>query len=169
MSPQNGCRICEIAQDNAMITLDDRDREILRVMRGDGRISNADLASKIGLSPSACLRRVRLLEQKGIIRGYFALIDLSSDRGMLVVMTQITLERQTKPFLDQFEKAVRRCPEVQDCYLMTGDADYLLRLRVRDAADYERLHQDVLSQLPGVTRLQSSFAIRTVVSPDTKL
>lgn len=144
--------------------IDRLDREILRVLRGDGRISNADLAETVGLSPSACLRRVRRLEQAGIIRGYTALIDLPSNGDGLVVMTQITLERQTKAFLDQFERAVRRCPEVHDCYLMAGSADYLVKLKIRDASDYERLHQEVLSQLPGVVRLQSSFAIRTVVS-----
>ena len=144
--------------------IDRLDREILRVLRGDGRISNADLAETVGLSPSACLRRVRRLEQAGVIRGYTALIDLPSNGDGLVVMTQITLERQTKAFLDQFERAVRRCPEVHDCYLMAGSADYLVKLKIRDASDYERLHQEVLSQLPGVVRLQSSFAIRTVVS-----
>jgi len=144
--------------------LDQINREILRVLRGEGRISNVDLAARVGVSPSACLRRVRLLEKSGVIRGYAALVDLRSDTGGLVVMTQITLERQTKSFLDRFEQAVRRHPEVQDCYLMTGGADYLVKVKVRDASDYERLHQDVLSQLPGVARLQSSFAIRTVVS-----
>ena len=144
--------------------IDRLDREILRVLRGDGRMSNADLAQTVGLSPSACLRRVRRLEEARIIRGYTALIDLPSNGEGLVVMTQITLERQTKAFLDQFEKAVRRCPEVHDCYLMAGSADYLVKLKIRDASDYERLHQEVLSQLPGVVRLQSSFAIRTVVS-----
>ena len=144
--------------------IDRLDREILRVLRADGRISNADLADMVGLSPSACLRRVKRLEQAGIIRGYTALIDLPANGDGLVVMTQITLERQTKAFLDQFERAVRRCPEVHDCYLMAGSADYLVKLKIRDASDYERLHQEVLSQLPGVVRLQSSFAIRTVVS-----
>ena len=144
--------------------IDRLDREILRVLRGDGRISNADLAEMVGLSPSACLRRVKRLEQAGIIRGYTALIDLPANGDGLVVKTQITLERQTKAFLDAFEKAVRRCPEVHDCYLMAGSADYLVKLKIRDASDYERLHQEVLSQLPGVVRLQSSFAIRTVVS-----
>ena len=81
----------------------------------------------------------------------------------MVVLTQITLERQTEESLNRFEAAVRRCPEVRDCYLMTGLSDYLMRIEVADAGDYERLHKEVLSRLPGVARIQSSFAIRTVV------
>ncbi|MEH3146367.1 MAG: Lrp/AsnC family transcriptional regulator [Methylobacterium frigidaeris] len=146
-----------------MAVRDETDAAILRVLRGDGRISNADLAQKVGLSPSACLRRLRLLEQSGVIRGYTALIDEAESSGRLVVLTQITLDRQTEEFLNRFETAVRRCPEVRDCYLMTGLSDYLMRIEVRDAGDYERLHKEVLSRLPGVARIQSSFAIRTVV------
>ncbi len=145
--------------------MDGIDRRIIQVLRADGRISNADLAAAVGLSASACHRRVRLLEEAGIIRGYVALIGGPADEPGLVVLTQFTLDRQTEDFLNQFEAAVRRCPEVQDCYLMTGVADYLVKLKVRDAADYERLHKEVLSRLPGVARLQSSFAIRTVVAP----
>jgi DNA-binding Lrp family transcriptional regulator len=151
-----------------MIHTDATDRDILRILRDDGRISNSDLAAKVGLSPSSCLRRVRILERSGIIRGYAALIDVVSETEGLVVITQITLERQTEDFLNRFEAAARRCPEVQDCYLMTGTADYLMKLKVKDTPDYERLHKEVLSRLPGVARLQSSFAIRTVVSPNTR-
>jgi DNA-binding Lrp family transcriptional regulator len=145
--------------------VDGIDRRIVEVLRADGRISNADLATAVGLSASACHRRVRLLEESGIIRGYAAIIGGPADESGLVVLTQFTLDRQTEDFLNRFETAVRRCPEVQDCYLMTGVADYLVKLKVRDAADYERLHKEVLSRLPGVARLQSSFAIRTVVAP----
>lgn len=145
--------------------MDGIDRRIIQVLRTDGRISNADLATAVGLSASACHRRVRLLEEAGIIRGYAAIIGGPADEPGLVVLTQFTLDRQTEDFLNRFEAAVRRCPEVQDCYLMTGVADYLVKLKVRDAADYERLHKEVLSRLPGVARLQSSFAIRTVVAP----
>ncbi|GJD50323.1 Leucine-responsive regulatory protein [Methylobacterium crusticola] len=148
-----------------MAVRDEIDGRILRVLRGDGRISNAALAAEIGLSPSACLRRLRLLEASGVIRGYTALVDDAGADGRLVVLTQITLDRQTEEFLNRFEAAVRRCPEVRDCYLMTGLSDYLMRIEVRDAGDYERLHKEVLSRLPGVARIQSSFAIRTVVGP----
>lgn len=143
--------------------MDDIDRRMLGVLRQDGRISNADLAATIGLSASACLRRLRALERAGIIRGYAALIEEPLTDAALVVLIQITLERQTEEFLDRFETAIRRCREVAACFLMTGMADYLVRVEVEDAAAYERLHRETLSRLPGVARIQSSFAIRTVV------
>ena len=146
-----------------MHALDDTDRAILRLLRADGRMSNADLAEAVGLSPSACLRRVRLLEHRGIIRGYTVLIEEAAPRDLVVVIVQITLDRQTDEHLKRFEEAVRRCPEVRECYLMTGIADYLLRVEARDAADYERIHKEALSRMPGVARIQSSFAIRTVI------
>jgi DNA-binding Lrp family transcriptional regulator len=146
-----------------MHSLDDTDRSIIRLLRADGRMSNAALAEAIGMSPSACLRRLRLLEHRGVIRGYTALIDVPAARDLVVVIVQITLERQTDEHLKRFEEAVRRCPEVRECYLMTGIADYLLRVEARDAADYERIHKDALSRMPGVARIQSSFAIRSVI------
>jgi DNA-binding Lrp family transcriptional regulator len=155
--------ICGQFADNSMQTLDDTDRAILRLLRADGRMSNADLAEAVSLSPSACLRRVRLLEHRGIIRGYTALIEEAAPRDLVVVIVQITLDRQTDEHLRRFEEAVRRCPEVRECYLMTGIADYLLRVEARDAADYERIHKEALSRMPGVARIQSSFAIRTVI------
>jgi DNA-binding Lrp family transcriptional regulator len=155
--------ICGDSADNSMQTLDETDRSILRLLRADGRMSNADLAEAVGLSPSACLRRVRLLEHRGIIRGYTALIEEAAPRDGVVVIVQITLDRQTDDHLKRFEEAVRRCPEVRECYLMTGIADYLLRVEARDAADYERIHKEALSRMPGVARIQSSFAIRTVI------
>lgn len=147
-----------------MPDLDDTDRRIVRVLRSEGRISNADLAGRVGLSPSACHCRMRHLETTGVIQGYAALIDSLPGEGSLIVVTQITLERQTEEFLSRFETAVRRCPEVSVCFLMTGIADYLLKLKVKDAGDYERLHKEVLSRLPGVARLQSNSAIRAVAS-----
>ncbi len=147
-----------------MMTLDDIDAHIIRLLRSDGRMPNAELAEKVGLSPSACLRRLRLLERSGVIRGYTAIVETPGPAERLVVVTQITLERQTEDFLNRFEAAVRRCPEITDCYLMTGMSDYLLKIEVRNAAEYERLHKEVLSRLPGVARIQSSFAIRTVVN-----
>lgn len=142
---------------------DEIDRAILRALRADGRISNAALAQAVGLSPSACLRRLRLLEHRGVIRGYTAIIEEAAPREGVVVIVQITLERQTDESMKRFEEAVRRCPEVRECYLMTGMSDYLLRVEARDAADYERIHKDALSRMPGVARIQSSFAIRSVV------
>ena len=146
-----------------MHALDDTDRTLLRLLRGDGRMSNAALAEAVGLSPSACLRRLRLLEHRGVIRGYTAIIAEAPVREGVTVIVQITLERQTDDSMQRFEVAVRRCPEVRECYLMTGMSDYLLRVEARDAADYERIHKDALSRLPGVARIQSSVAIRSVV------
>ena len=146
-----------------MPSLDDADRRILRALRQDGRMTNAALAEAVGLSPSACLRRLRLLERSGVIRGYTAIIDEPDARETVTVIVQITLDRQTEEHLSRFETAVRRLPEVRECYLMTGMSDYLLRVEVRDAADYERVHKEQLSRLPGVQRIQSSFAIRRVI------
>ena len=143
--------------------MDEIDRAIIRHLREDGRMSNAALAAAVGLSPSACLRRLRLLERDGPIRGYTVLLDSPAQTDGVVVIVQITLERQTDDHLRRFEEAVRRCPEVRECYLMTGVADYLLRVEARDAADYERVHKEALSRMPGVARIQSSFAIRAVI------
>lgn len=143
--------------------MDDIDRRMVRLLRADGRMSNAKLAEAAGLSQSACLRRLRLLEQSGVIRGYAAIIDDPDDRSRRsVVIVQITLERQTEEYFRRFEAAARRLPEIAECYLMTGMADYLLRVEVADAADYERVHAEHLSKLPGVARIQSNFAIRRV-------
>jgi DNA-binding Lrp family transcriptional regulator len=144
-------------------SLDRTDRKMLRLLRADGRISNADLAQAIGLSASACLRRLRLLEASGVIRGYTAIIEEQASQARTVVIVQITLERQTEEAFNRFEAAVRQCPEVCECYLMTGASDYQLRVEARDAADYERIHKEQLSRMPGVARIQSAFAIRTVV------
>ncbi len=143
--------------------MDELDRAILRALREDARITNAALAGAVGLSASACLRRVRLLERSGTIRGYTVITDEPAPRDQVTVIVQITLERQTDEHLKRFEDAVRKCPEVKECHLMTGMSDYLLRVEARDAADYERLHKDWLSRMPGVARIQSAFAIRTVI------
>ncbi|WP_445680865.1 Lrp/AsnC family transcriptional regulator [Radicibacter daui] len=146
-----------------MSQLDNIDRNIIRLLRLDGRISNARLSAEVGLSPSACLRRVAALEEAGVIRGYTALIAGPAEEDALVAIVQITLDRQTEEYLNRFEEAVRKHPEIRECYLMTGDCDYVLRTEARGAADYERIHKEVLSRLPGVARIHSSFAIRPVL------
>jgi DNA-binding Lrp family transcriptional regulator len=146
-----------------MQALDELDLAIIRELRADGRMSNAALAAAVGLSPSACLRRLRLMERGGVIRGYTVLLDAPETQGAVTVIVQITLERQTEQHLARFEAAVKRCPEVTQCHLMTGIADYLLQVEARDAADYERIHKEQLSRMPGVARIQSSFAIRAVI------
>lgn len=143
--------------------MDKIDDHMIRLLRADGRISNADLAARVGLSPSACLRRLRLLESTGIIRGYTALIGEAPTSDGAIVIVQITLERQTDDAFTRFEQSARRHGEIRACYLMTGAFDYLLTVVVADTGDYERIHKDVLSRLPGVARIQSNFAIRRVV------
>jgi Lrp/AsnC family transcriptional regulator, leucine-responsive regulatory protein len=143
--------------------LDIIDHSILTALQKDGRITNVQLAEQVGLSPSACLRRVQILEDKGIITGYAAMLDAASLGRATHIIVAITLERQSEEYLSAFERAVADCPDVMECYLMAGDADYILRLLARDAADYERIHKEHLSRLPGVARIQSSFALRQVV------
>ncbi|WP_104666404.1 Lrp/AsnC family transcriptional regulator [Ensifer adhaerens] len=151
-----------------MTALDSIDRNILRLLRLDARRSNASLASEVGLSPSACLRRIKLMEQSGVIRGYTALVDTSNVEATITVIINITLDRQTEDYLDRFEAAVRRYPELRECFLMTGGSDYLLRVDVANAGEFERIHKEILSALPGVSRIHSSFAIRNVLATRPK-
>lgn len=151
-----------------MAALDAIDRNILRLMRLNARLSNARLASEVGLSPSACLRRIKLMEQAGVIRGYTALVDTSQAEAAIAVIINITLERQTEDHLDRFEAAVRKHPEIRECFLMTGGSDYLLRVEVANPGDFERIHKDILSTLPGVLRIHSSFSIRNVLATRPK-
>ena len=160
-------QIHRFSQKLHMTSLDTIDRKILQLLRADGRMSNADLADAVGLSPSACLRRRQLLEHAGIIRGYTALIDEPDVNNPTIAIVQITLERQTEEYLARFEAAVRKCPEVDQCYLMTGMSDYLLGVVARDTADYERIHKEQLSRMPGVSRIQSAFTLRSVIRGNT--
>ena len=142
--------------------LDRFDRAILAELQRDGRISNVQLAAKVNLSESACLRRVRALEQSGLIQRYVALLDQKKVGLSGTVFVHIALRREEQRELAAFEKAVREVPEVMECYLMTGEFDYLLRVVVSDMADFERLHNEALTRLPGVSRVNSSVAIRTI-------
>jgi len=142
--------------------LDSVDRAILHVMSGNGRITNSELASSVNLSPSACLRRVRALEQSGVILGYKAKLDHAKLGRGTTVFVQISLSSQQETFLDQFESAIAQCPEVVECHLMAGESDYLVQLRCSEVADYERIHRTYLALLPGVARLRTSFALRQV-------
>ncbi|APG88452.1 HTH-type transcriptional regulator y4sM (plasmid) [Sinorhizobium americanum CCGM7] len=151
-----------------MTALDAIDRNILRMLRVNARMSNARMAKEVGLSPSACLRRIRLLEEAGVIRGYTALVESGSSEDTIAVIINITLERQTEDHLDRFEAAVRKHPEIRECFLMTGGSDYLLRVEVAGAGEFERIHKDILSTLPGVLRIHSSFSIRNVLATRTK-
>ncbi len=144
------------------MNLDQIDRSILEALQHDGRLSNVDLAARVHLSESACLRRVKALEKSGVIVGYRATVDPASVGLPDNVFVSVGLSRQDQSDLDAFEEAVRRVPEVIDCYLMTGDFDYLLRVVAAGAADYERIHRQHLTRLPAVARVHSSFALRVV-------
>jgi len=146
--------------------LDRTDRAILQVLRADARKPNSEIAEAVGLSPSACLRRIRIMEDRGVIRGYTVITGPDGDDERAVdVVVQVTLDRQTEDYLLRFENAVRQCPEVRECFLMTGDVDYWLRIRTASVSAYETIHGDVLSRLPGVTRISSSFAMRDAMRP----
>jgi DNA-binding Lrp family transcriptional regulator len=142
--------------------MDAFDHAIVRALQADGRMSNVELAERINLSESATLRRVRALEEVGLIEGYTARINQSRAGLHNNVFMNITLQSQEQHDLEAFEAAVQKVPEVMECYLMTGDFDYLLRVVVADTADFERVHSQTLTRLPGVSRVQSSFALRTV-------
>lgn len=142
--------------------LDTIDRRILRHLQQNARISTAELAEKVGLSVSPAWRRVRALEEAGVITGYQALVDPSAVGLSVSVFIHVSLEKQIETALEAFETAVRRRPEVMECYLMTGDADYLLRVVVPDLAAYERFLMDHLTRIRGIASIKSSFALRPV-------
>jgi DNA-binding Lrp family transcriptional regulator len=142
--------------------LDRSDRAILSQLQEDARLPNVELARRINLSESACLRRVKLLEGAGVIDRYATLLNQKAVGLPDSVLVEVSLTREQQEDLDAFENAVRRLPEVMECYLMSGEYDYLLRVVVADTADYERIHREHITRLPGVLRVRSSFALRTV-------
>src|SRR5579862_7933906 len=149
-------------QTAAALTLDEIDRKILRHLQEEARISNADLADRVGLSPAPCLRRVRALEEGRVIRKYVTLLDPAAVNLGVTVFVQISLDLQVEDRLEIFERVVMRRPEVLECYLMTGDADYLVRVVVPDVAAYERFLKDTLTRIEGVAGIKSSFALKQV-------
>lgn len=142
--------------------LDAIDVKILKVLQEDADISNVELADRVGLSPSPCLRRVRMLEEAKIISRRVTLLDAEAIDLSVNVFVNVTLEKQVKERLQEFEAAVRRRPEVLECYLMTGESDYLLRVVVPDLASYERFLKEHLTRVPGVASIKSSFALNQV-------
>jgi len=144
------------------LKLDDLDRKILEYLQSDGRMSLADLADKVGLSPSPCLRRVRNLERAGVISRYVAVLDQRAVGLPVSVFVSIKLEKQRQEQLDRFAKAIARWPEVLECYLMTGPRDYWLRVVVPDLAAYERFVKQKLTRLEGIASIESSFALEQV-------
>jgi len=146
--------------------MDDVDRAILMVLDQHGRISNADLAARVGLSASPCLRRVRRLEETGVIRGYRAVIDSGSVGRGLRIFAGVRLMRHARADVSKFERAVTRLPEVAYCHHVTGNYDYLLQIEVADLAAYEHFHANQLANLPGLAAVTSYVAMKTL-TPDT--
>lgn len=144
------------------MALDATDRRILGALQQSGRISNSDLSEKVNLSPSACHRRVQRLEAEGYIRGYVALLDPRKMGVPTTVFVEITLQGQADEVLDAFERAVARIPDVLECHLMAGTADYILKVVAENTDDFARIHRQHLARLPGVAQMQSSFALRCV-------
>jgi Lrp/AsnC family leucine-responsive transcriptional regulator len=146
------------------IKLDGIDRAVLRELQADGRITVQELSERVGLSPSPCARRIRLMEEAGIIAGYHAMIDEARAGFPFSVFISVKLGRQVDDALQEFEAAIRNYPEVVDCWLMTGDRDYLLRVAVRDIVDFESFLTGRLTKVPGVASIESSIPLRRVKS-----
>lgn len=143
--------------------LDEIDQSILHYLQNHGRATNYEVGEAVGLSGSAASRRIQTLEAAGAIRGYRAEIDDRLLGKRMTVFIRVTLERQSAPVLSSFEAAVRKSRAIVSCHLMAGQYDYMLVVRVAGIDDYGRLHQSELSRLPGVTRLETSFALRDVL------
>ncbi len=133
------------------------------MLQRSGRISNAELSEQVNLSPSACHRRVQRLEAEGFIDAYVALLNARKLGRSTTVFVEITLSGQADEVLEAFEREVRRVPDILECHLMAGTADYLLKVVAHDTEDFARIHRQFLARLPGVRQMQSSFALRTVV------
>ena len=138
--------------------MDAKDRQIIRELRKDGRLSNQDLAERVNLSPSPCLRRLRKLEAEGIIRGYTALVDQKAYGLPLTVFIRVRLERHAQDIVRGFEERVAETEEILDCFLMTGDADYLLRVVVESLDAYEAFVRTKMQNIPGIASIDTSFA-----------
>jgi Lrp/AsnC family leucine-responsive transcriptional regulator len=146
--------------------LDDIDHRILAALRRNGALTGAQLGEAIGLSPSAAHRRVKLLEEAGHIVGYRARLSQAARGYPSTAFVSVTLRDQAQSTLARFEDALKRCPDIEEAHLMSGESDYLLKVPVRSGDGFERIHREVLSRLPGVLRLVSHFSIRPVVEPD---
>ena len=144
------------------MSLDTTDKRILVALQRKGRMSNSDLSEAVNLSASACHRRVQRLEQDGYIQDYVALLNPRKMGVPTTVFVEITLQAQADEVLDAFERSVARIPDVLECHLMAGSADYLLKVVAENTEDFARIHRQYLARLPGVAQMQSSFALRTV-------
>ncbi len=142
--------------------LDETDVRLLQHLQENARLTNVELAERVGLSPSPCLRRLKRLEADGIIKGYMTLVDQNAIGLPVSVFVSVTLKEQTEPALEEFEARIRTLSQVMECYLMTGTADYMLRVVTADLAAYERFLKDHLTRIPAIASIQSSFALKQV-------
>ena len=147
--------------------LDAKDRQILCALQENGRLTNQELAERVNLSPSPCLRRVRLLEERGVITGYTALVDQKAYGLPLTAFIRIRLEHHNEEAATTFERRVAAVEEIQDCYLLSGDADYLLRVAASDLDSYERFVRQRLHSIPGIASIVTSFAYGIVKQSHT--
>jgi DNA-binding Lrp family transcriptional regulator len=153
-----------LMEDNAnMDQLDQIDRAIIRELQGDGRLPNVDLANRVGLSQTACLRRLKKLEGSGVIKRYGCVIDQTQVGLPVSVFVSVTMERQIEDELSRLEREIATWPEVMECYLMTGNSDYLLRVVTRDLASFEQFLKTRLTRMTGIANIRSSFALKQIV------
>ena len=147
-----------------MNAIDRIDLSILQALQHNARLPNVELAARVGLSPSACSRRLTQLEKDGVLESYQAVISNKALGQSITALVHITLEAQSEDNLERFERAVQTCPYIVTCFLMSGESDYLIRVNARDMEHYEFIYKTWLSKMPGVSRIQSSFAMRMVVN-----
>lgn len=148
----------------ANFLMDALDRAILSCLSADGRLSQVQLSERVPLSPTAIARRIKALEEAGVIEGYQARISRQALGLSMTIVLHITLKSQNEELLAAFEQAIKAAPSIVSCHLMSGEDDYLVTVLARDLSDFERIHKTELSRLPGVARLRSSFALREVAS-----
>lgn len=146
------------------VILDALDKAVIAALLADGRQSQVELAERVPLSPTAIARRIKALEQSGVIEGYQARISRKALGLTMMAVVQISLKSQSQELLDAFEKAAAAAPSIVSCYMMSGQDDYVITVLARDLADFERIHKEQLSRLPGVARLHSSFVLREVTT-----
>ena len=145
-----------------IVELDQIDKRIVKALQDNARLSSQELSDQVGISASPCWRRVKALEEAGVITKYVTLVDPEALGLSISIFTSVSLDKQIETALETFQKAVRERPEVMECYLMTGDFDYLLRVVVGSLHDYERFLLDHLTKVPGVASIKSSFALKQV-------
>lgn len=145
-----------------MLKMDKIDRHILRVLQEDARLTNQELSERVGLSPSPCLRRLKRLETEGVITGYFASVDEEKLGLPVAIFMSVRLERQIDSELGRFEEEIKKHPEVVDCWLMTGDYDYLLRILAPGLKEYELFLTGIFTKIPGIASIRSSVSLRRV-------